>query len=703
MAGEVPVAVLKLTNQEEPSFETMIQKLRNTAMKSLGPTEAPHAYVSLVELGLDSFPTTLSGKIQKAALAERVREYFKKEHGGNEAIPQATTTEAILLELWFKVSGVPVSSIDVRASVLAFADSITTMRFSTLVKKRLHKDLTFDDVTKHTSVHEQAKLLDSRSVSSGSGSPNHRSGPPTAADMVHCNGDFDKAATTESVIASFLQGLELSWTDVEDVFPAPDTSFIYLNRQRPQTWNQRATYLAPNTDRDTLANAWKAVLVHHAMLRTVVVPTTSTSPQDPKHFFVVLRADESFWTRSITTNIDVDNADELRSVLKDEWADTLVGPLVRVAFVRIKNSGSSAFVLVGNHAAYDNLSMDLLLSDLETALSHRLTAENVLQAPGHIPFKEFADRYYHFRYTQDAREAAIFHATRLRGIGDLQDSLWPKARAPGWFKGPDAGWTHSDGTRGDPALRTPIDPPEDHHGLDGLTRTAGVRTLQALKEEHGIMPHVVLKLAIALFNMRKTGTTTALFANVEAGRRWPSSPETLPNPLGIAGPMFQVVLNRITVSQPNEPVLAILQRVQDEQKLLSEHSQAPLFLIHSLLPDNDGRVFFDALARQGYNWAPGIQSSSGDTAERPPTLVKFNRQALDDIGLAWTCGLRDRETFYVNASYDDCQLGKDEVYAYLGEVLSAGVWLADPKNAAKGVDACKFDGGNVSELIKSLE
>ncbi|KAF2691650.1 acetyl-CoA synthetase-like protein [Lentithecium fluviatile CBS 122367] len=706
LAGEVPVAVVKLTRHQASSSDTIIRSLRDIAMRDLGPTETPYALVSLTKLGMDHFPTTLSGKIQKAVLAERVRGYFKNDisDGG---IPQETNIEAILVELWSKVSGVPASSIDPLASVFSFADSITTMRLSTLVKQQLQKDLTVDDVVQHPSIHEQANLLDSRPASSGSGQQNQRPGPPNTDDIVHANGDPSQVVATERLATPLLKRLGLRWDDVEDVFPAPDTSFIYLNRKRPQTWNQRVIYFASSTGVENLTSAWKAVLVHHAMFRTVAVPTAARSLRDTKHLFVVLRPTEAFWKCSVTDGLEVNTPEDLRSIFKNVWADTLAGPLSRVAFIRIKSSASSAFILVGNHAAYDNLSMDLLLSDLETALSHNLTAENIMQAPGHVPYKKFADLYYHYRAMDDALEAAKFHASRLCGIGSLKDSLWPKARAPGWFKGADEGWTHNGGAPGNPASRTPIDSPENRHGLDGLTRTAPVHTLQAMKEKHSIMPHVILKVAVALFNMRRTNTTTALFANVEAGRRWPSTPdtneETLPNPLGIAGPMFQVVLNRISLTEPDESVLSVLQRVQEEQKLLSEHSQAPLFLIHALLQDTDGDVFFDALARQGYNWAPGIQSSSRADTEKPPALVKFNRQALDDIGLAWTCGLRDRETFYVNASYDDCQLCNDAVYGYLGDVLSAGAWLADPNNIKKGVGECVFKNSNVSGLIKSLE
>lgn len=57
-------------------------------------------------------------------------------------------------------------------------------------------------------------------------------------------------------------------------------------------------------------------------------------------------------------------------------------PLAHVAFVNICSTRTGAFILVGNHAAYDNLSMNLLLEDLNSALDHGLTTEGMPLAPG---------------------------------------------------------------------------------------------------------------------------------------------------------------------------------------------------------------------------------------------------------------------------------------------------------------------------------
>ncbi|KAF2192410.1 acetyl-CoA synthetase-like protein [Zopfia rhizophila CBS 207.26] len=714
LAGEVPIAVLKLSNPATDDPQQSVNQVRQLAMGELGPTETPHAYLLLHDLGLDTFPITLSGKIQKAKLAGLVREHLSSQANSSHThISDMSTTEHHLLELWSKVSGVAAENIDQTASVFTFVDSITTMRFSTLVKKQLQKDLSVDDVISHPSINDQAKLLDTPPTRSTAKPLTQRSGPPTVVDMVHCQGDAWKANLTENLTIPFLADLGLGWNDVEDVFPTPDTSHIYLNRQRPQTWNQRVIYLAPNTDVQTLNKAWQAILFHHPMFRTIALPIPPEFDfEGARHIFIVLRPNENYWNCSTTTNLKVNTPDDLRSTFVGEWADSLSGPLIRIAFVSIQEPSGSAFILLGNHAAFDNFSMDLLFSDLQTALEHNLSAENILQAPGHAHFKHFAEKYYIYRTKSSALEAATFHANRLRGIREHVESLWPKPRAPGCFKGCDTGWTHPDGLPGNPSLRRPLDPPGNRHGLDGLTRTAPVKHLKAMRSQYGILPHVILKVAVALFNMSRTNTCTALFANVEAGRTWPftkdwlNNGEVLPNPLSIAGPMFQVVVNRISLDASNERVIDMLKKMQEEQALLSKHSQAPLFEIQKQLSEEDVQVMNEAMTRQGYNWAPGIQSGGserGAQREKPPALVQFNRQAFDDIGLAWTCGLLDPETFYLNASYDDCQLSKAEAHRAIEEVLCAAVWLSNPENVDKGVNECRFEGVEVSGWIKSLE
>ncbi|PGH10975.1 hypothetical protein AJ79_05126 [Helicocarpus griseus UAMH5409] len=721
-AGDIPIAVVKLSGLAAETPKETFKTLQALALEELGTAYAPQMFLDLkADLQREDFPSTLSGKLRKGELAGIVKEFVKQRY---QKIPQLSkSTEDTLASIWSEVSGLNSDSIDRKVSIFRYVDSITTMRFSSAVRKKLQKTLSVDDVIRHPSIEDQAKILNSRSALS-SEVIQQRMGPPTVEDMVHCAGQTSKAERTQQLATPLLQRLGLTWDeDVEDVFPAPDTSHIYLQRRRPQTWNQRSIFIAHNVSHDRLVEAWKATTQRHAMFRTIVVGYNDGEtpiPQDGHGFhnshqlFIVIRANDRLWNCSLRAGFEVNDPEELWSTFLNEWGDSTTGPLIRVAFAHIRNNNISAFILVGNHAAYDNLSVDRLLEDLSTALDHNLTAEDMLQAPGHTPFKRFADLYHIHRTSPSALEAVAFHVNRLRGIGKSRSSLWPPQRAPGFFKGTDVGWTMEDGSPGDPGRRIPLDDdPSNRHGLDGLTHTAPARHLAEMRKEYGVLPHVILKAAVALFNTSRTSSHTALFANLEASRTWPfvgdwttaESREELPNPLDIAGPMFQVVLNRIDVPNRAETAIGFLRRVQEEQALLSRYSQAPLFEIQRSLGQDDAEMMCQAMTRQGYNWAPGIQSAAfeREAVNKPKTIVKFQRQAYDDICLAWTCGLWDADTFYVNASYDDCQISKAEALQAMQEVLCAGVWLADPQNANRTIDECVFERLELGKLIKSLE
>ena len=432
-----------------------------------------------------------------------------------------------------------------------------------------------------------------------------------------------------------------------------------------------------------------------------------------------MRNNENWWRTSILPSLKVATPEDLRNLYREAWADPDTGPLVKVAFAKIEDRpNDSAIIMIWNHAVLDNMAANLFFEDFITAIEKKLKAQDVQSARGHSPFKAYAEKYYLHRTGSTGKEVVAWHVTRLRGISGFKDALWPEQRAPGWFKGADSGWKNSDGTIGDPALRIPLDKEGGCCGLDGLTRTVKAPGLAALREQHRIQPYVILKAAVALFNVHRTGLSTALFANLEAARYWPFTSDwtpseqekSLPNPLNVAGPMFEVVVNRIDLSDETEAVLSFLKRVQKDQLELSEHSHVPLFELLTALTPEDAAMVREVMDRQIWNWPAGIQvqaqtasssfSSSTDQSEEPK-FKKLTRAAYDDVGLAWTCGLWDKETFYLNASYDDCQLAKVEVEEVLGEVLGAARWLVGHLGCEVG--ECVFEGSEVGGLIASLE
>jgi len=136
--------------------------------------------------------------------------------------------------------------------------------------------------------------------------------------------------------------------------------------------------------------------------------------------------------------------------------------------------------------------------------------------------------------------------------------------------------------------------------MDGLTPTSH---LKEMKAAHGILPHIILKVAVSLFNMACTGTNAALFANVEAGCSWPFAENrvTSGEALSIAGPLFHVVINRIEIADPDEKVVHLSRCIQEEQVFLSRYCQAPLFEIQRALLSEDVKVIDEAVLHQGYN------------------------------------------------------------------------------------------------------
>lgn len=721
VAGEVPVAIVQLKGQAAEDPRVTITKLQQLALHELGPKLAPIDYVDLQrDLHMETYPTSAAGKVKKAFLRGKVLEFLAwKDSLRREAQFHTLPTEDILSELWSKVSGVAPGNIDRNASVFSFVDSITTMRFSSGVRKRLEKDISVSDIVQNPTIQDQAQLLNFRGTITAN-VVNKRIGPPTAQSMAHCNGDETLAAQTHDLAAELLKKLGLSWTkDVEDVIPAPDTLTTYLRYNRPQTWNQRVVFIVRNISHDELVRSWKATLSHHPIMRSLAI----TYQEPETRVLLTLRDNEAWWSCSTFQNLRVSDTEELRHTLIDEWADPETGPLIKVAFANIRNNPQdTALIFIGNHGVFDNISINLFFEDLTTAIKNKLSPENIGKTPGHTAFKDYADTYHLHRRGSAAMEAITFHANRLKGVGALKPALWPQQRAPGWFKGTASGWKDVDGKPGDPTKRKPLDSEDTgRFGVHGLTRTVTVPALPALREKHEIPPHVVLKAAVTLFNVHRTGSSTALFANLEAARHWPftadwaSENQHLSNPLNITGPTLELVVNRIEVADKNEPVLTFLQRIHKDQTDLSSNSHVPLreLLNSPSLSPEDVAVIREIMYRQVWNWLAGLQtqaqqetstppppSTNENTNSQPVSLELFTRAAYGDVGIAWTCGLWDKETLYLNASYDDCQLSKDEVFTAMGEVLSVASWLVQSaKNSRVGDAVFELGEGVVGGLI----
>jgi hypothetical protein len=138
-----------------------------------------------------------------------------------------------------------------------------------------------------------------------------------------------------------------------------------------------------------------------------------------------------------------------------------------------------------------------------------------------------------------------------------------------------------------------------------VTKTK-VPQMATLKEK-GIQPVIVVKTAIAIFNVRQTGQDHALFNTIDTGRSWPFMPSWIPLPpaMSIDGPTMEWTGNMIHILG-TETVGELLERMTEDQEELSKHAHAPLFRVLDGL-GKEGPFVLQGLLRQCFNWDISLQ------------------------------------------------------------------------------------------------
>jgi aryl carrier-like protein len=216
--------------------------MRDAILKSLGSVYMPDEFVMIAELGLDDWPKTLSGKVQKTNLAALVRGY-REARPSRDLNSSGSSLEPTVLRIWSILLGLPPEQIDKKSPVNLFSDSISIMRFQDKLKKETGRTLTLEDMASHNTIESQIQFLaDQRPQATGTRPAfrRERIGPPSATDMVHTHGDIVHAKNTQRLVQDVIKEFGLSWDkDVEDVMPAYDLAQVLYKRRRQLTWNFR--------------------------------------------------------------------------------------------------------------------------------------------------------------------------------------------------------------------------------------------------------------------------------------------------------------------------------------------------------------------------------------------------------------------------------------------------------------------------------
>lgn len=657
--------------------------MQELVTEELGPLYAPAAYLGLCDLGLESFPTTSSGKVRKDLLKQRVLQHIQeKDRLHSSKFPEATTSEEdVLTRILSYLLGQAPDTFPQERPIHELADSINIMRLLALVKEEFSLELSIQDVLEASSIRDLADRLKSSSKRSLPGTEvpfaRTRSGPPTVSNMVHAHGDESGALKTKDITERTLRLMDMGWQDVEDVFPVSGISMKHLGNTRALASTLRVSFVARTADTARCRQAIEASLQQWPLLRSV-----SVMYDESMRLFVVLRMESNWSKLAILDHPDVDSPADLCKLTfsPQEMSVRAPGPLIRIIIARVKSTDTAGVVLLINHAVQDAIAMTGWHENVE-----RLLANKATKIQPRTPYKLFADVYYQYKTSLPAQLGVAFHVKRLIGISSAKDAIWPSQRCPGWFIGDEEAWQpsnleHGFQTESSSDGRKQLDDGGWRIGYDGITQFIHIDHVAELWSSHAISVPVLFKTACALLNSHLTGRSSALFANSQAGRQWPFVDESmaryLPNPFNIAGPTFTVLLNRISVNW-NETVGTLLCRLEAEQRHMTHHSHSPMPLVLNELDKPDSDTVMEA-TRPLLNWQPNWRGEATRTAASELEAVQVEGHA--DRGVIWHCGMMDGKTARLTAQWDGAQLAKREMEIYVDAFLKWLKWLHEPEN-----------------------
>lgn len=234
LAGEVPVAVIR----RMPDGLHALVQLRDAVRTSMGIVYVPEDIVSLDALGLDEFPRTMSGKIQKAELRKLVAAY--RENLNSDSNSNQKSTKEVVLHAWWKATGVQPDKLNQEAPTSNFADSIMIMRVRDSYRKELGVTLSLAEMSDAVNLKDQMAILQRKSTSQQQAAVYQAlglSGPPTLEELQAIIGPENNATAFRETISSTIAAKRFEYLDVESVIPTSDFTNVMVNSNIMKTWN----------------------------------------------------------------------------------------------------------------------------------------------------------------------------------------------------------------------------------------------------------------------------------------------------------------------------------------------------------------------------------------------------------------------------------------------------------------------------------
>ncbi|KAF4983472.1 hypothetical protein FZEAL_1201 [Fusarium zealandicum] len=659
IAGEVPVVVLADLQK------TNIKAIQSTISTHMGAACVPDQVLTLKDLELDDFPKTTSGKVQKSRLAAIVRDFrVNTDSQDSEGSPKQVV-KLCLLKAYFKSTGIPIEDLDMNVPAREFADSIAFMRIRDVLRKNLGQTLSIKEMADNSTIAAQIRLLEEQGVQ-------HKpaivipkpSNPPTSAQMVEIFGGVSEANGMTELISKSLQSKGFDWPhDVASVIPSYDFMQMLLESKLIDTWNFaiaiRADGSSTKARLQELRYGLEKALANNPLLTSFYVVDGNKNP-----YYITLKPTSKLWDMCLLDHGSVKTAADVQQLAIDypfPEHSRAPGPLFHCLIIHVEETNSAAMVMYVHHLVQDASSLRLFYEDIEHVLSHPHE-----QLRPHVDYKAWAESFHALRFSPAATASVNYHVERLRGIHMHKDHLYPLAPLP----------------------REAIK--ESPDGLDYGFDAPGLIDLK--KAYPDIIAAVVLKAAMSLVNVQRTGHTHAFFNNFEAGReRFPFIPESLaalsPDAFeasDVNGPVMQIVCNMIQVPR-QEAAIDLLQRLQTEQGQLTRHAHVPLRLIIDTL-NGDGSHGGDTVVEvhrtQFLTWLPGV-------------LGEYERLKVSQIGIRCAAGLvvvggiggRRATTYMMSMRWDVANYTREKTAEFVQDLERAVLWLTSSENWNRPVQA----------------
>lgn len=674
VAGEVPIAIV----QSKESISMSASDVQTVVTAELGRSFAPTMVLDLSrDLGKGTFPTTTSGKIQKATLREWVIEHLDQVA---TKLPGHGNILSELTACWSVVSGLPIEEIDPDKPIRSFTDSTMIIQFLHITSQKGWK-FTFKSLTIHNTIHQQVQLLDENSSKSLPVVDAPLSAPLSVKD-----------ACKEPMIAK-LRELNLTWDDVETIIPMTDyASNFSRDKSRRTAWNFRLNWSVESSMTEpqlhSVVNSW---LARHSLLRC-----TSMVCNDDLEVFVVMRHHSRWLKHQIIHGGDVE---DMEAVIRYRLGDTDYdyvdgsGPLFKIAIFKTRTPAAFGFVMHIHHCLYDALSLIRWIQDLKALLNQN--GDSTLQFHD---YEEFATEYYEYRSSKYAKEGVNFQVSRLKGISSTPNTLWP----------PDVSVSKevSCDAREIASADLTAKSVDKACGTQGTNCYIRLPQLAAMQTQFAITAPMIAITACALVNMRQTKAPEAVFTNLFSGRTWPLADDSRKDHQGsileVDGPTMTYTVSRIRV-QETETVVQLLQRLQHEQDQLAIYAHTPLNQINQelrALDDEEGAAdisFMDTIhRRQSFDWLLEQYNES-----ESDVMKLIHDDSRSNLGFVWFPFIRDGNLLHLNVTYDHALLTPSEVHQVTAEFMCAAAWLSDPTNAQKTLSECQFSGYEVAYQLPS--